>query len=105
MRFAGCGSAPSSRSISSSALSGRTIADTAGDADVVMSGRLGVPSDDATGDERDELDADASGGVPPPLALPLPLPPPCLLLPTLAPVVLTLALALLRPRALVGSLT
>ena len=84
-----------------SALSGRTIADTAGDADVVMSGRLGVPSDDATGDERDELDADASGGVPPPLALPLP---PCRLL-VVVPLTLTLALALLRPRALVGSLT
>ena len=40
-----------------------------------VSERLGVLSDtdDATGDERDELDADMSGGVVPLLPLPLPL--------------------------------
>ena len=47
----------------SSALSGRVMD---------VSGRLGVLSetdDEPTGDERDELDADASGGVVPPLPL------------------------------------
>ena len=71
--FAGCWCII--RSDASSALSGRTIDD--------VSGRLGVLSDTdddpPTGDERDELDADASGGVPP--------------------------LPLLRERAFVGSFT
>ena len=71
--FAGCWCII--RSAASSALSGRTIDD--------VSGRLGVLSDTdddpPTGDERDEFDADASGGVPP--------------------------LPLLRERAFVGSFT
>ena len=64
----------------SNALSGRMFS--APDSD-----RLGVPSaTDATGDERDDVDADAFGGVVP-LVLPLPL------------------LALLLERIFVGSLT
>ena len=77
--FAGC--CIMSKSAVSSALSGRTIADSP------MLGVLSVT--DATGDERDDVDADTSGGVAP---APLPL-------------LLPLRLLLLFERAFVGSLT
>ena len=79
--FAGC--CIMSKSAVSSALSGRTIADSP------MLGVLSVT--DATGDERDDVDADTSGGVAP---APLPVP---LLWPLLLP--------LLFERAFVGSFT